>query len=44
MYRFRQLLNVFAGILQGAKHTAIRRGIGIWKARDQDITKVTPAF
>ena len=26
MYRFRQLLNVFAGILRGAEHAAIRAG------------------
>jgi hypothetical protein len=25
MYRFRQFLNVFAGIAQGAEHTAIRQ-------------------
>jgi hypothetical protein len=44
MYRFRQSLNVFAGITQGAERTAIRSEIGISKARDHDITRWPPIF
>jgi len=44
MYRFRQFLNVFAGIAQVRSTRPSGSGIGTRKARDHDITKVAPAF
>ena len=44
MCRSRQFLNVFTGVPQGAEHRPSGSEIGIWKAREHDITKVAPAF